>query len=131
MNFETSRTGLKRAVSKINWAVVAAAAAQFATIARGGRVAAVAGLLLGGHTLGLSAVIDTWTGGSTVSANWSDPANWSSGRPEGGDLVFGPFNQRTTNFDDLGVGFNQQLAIKSLTFTPGAASFTNLALSVT
>lgn len=124
MNSETPRTGLKRAVSQINWAVVAAAAAQFATIARGGRVAAVASLLLAGQTLGLSAVIDTWTGGSTVSANWSDPANWSSGRPEGGDLVFGPFNQRTTNFDDLGVGFNQQLAIKSLTFTPGAASFT-------
>ncbi len=92
---------------------------------RAGGVAAVAVFLIAMHPSTLPAAADSWTGASATTADWSDAANWSSGVPtRGDDLVFGQFNDRTTNLDDLGVGFRQQLIIEKLTFTPGAASFT-------
>ncbi len=47
-----------------------------------------------------------WTGQSTTSSNWSDPANWAGGIvPTAGDnLVFGPGASRLTNTDDLSSG---------------------------
>jgi uncharacterized repeat protein (TIGR01451 family) len=48
----------------------------------------------------------TWTGQSTTSSNWTDPANWAGGvAPNPGDsLVFGPGASRLTNTDDFGSG---------------------------
>jgi autotransporter-associated beta strand protein len=47
-----------------------------------------------------------WTGQSSTSSNWSDPANWSGNIvPNAGDsLVFGPGASRLTNTGDLTAG---------------------------
>jgi autotransporter-associated beta strand protein len=54
-----------------------------------------------------------WTGGSTITSNWSDPGNWNLGRaPINGDsLVFPASAQRLTNNDDIA-----GLAVSSITF---------------
>jgi autotransporter-associated beta strand protein len=55
----------------------------------------------------------TWTGGSALSSNWSDAANWNLSRaPITGDsLVFPASAQRLTNNDDI-----SGLAVSSITF---------------
>ncbi|HEV3339981.1 MAG TPA: DUF4214 domain-containing protein, partial [Pirellulales bacterium] len=67
----------------------------------------------------------TWTGASTLSSNWSDPANWSLNRaPINGDsLVFSASAHRLANNDDVA-----GLAVSSVTFqgtfTPATGGYT-------
>ncbi|HWB13879.1 MAG TPA: DUF4214 domain-containing protein [Pirellulales bacterium] len=62
----------------------------------------------------------TWTGGSTSSSNWSDPANWDLNRApiDGDSLVFPGTAQRLANNDDIG-----GLSVNSIAFQ-GAFSTT-------
>ena len=55
----------------------------------------------------------TWTGGSSSSSNWSDPANWDLDRaPISGDnIVFPASTGRLANNDDI-----PGLSITSITF---------------
>ena len=64
----------------------------------------------------------TWTGGSTASSNWSDPANWDLNRaPIDGDSVVFPDENvaRTTNTNDL-----SGLSLNSITFQDEAGGAT-------
>lgn len=63
---------------------------------------ASAGFCLLVEPLNAHSATDTWTGGSAISDNWDDPANWSSAVPTThANLLFGPANVRTTNLDDI------------------------------
>ncbi|HEV3003125.1 MAG TPA: hypothetical protein VGX78_01630, partial [Pirellulales bacterium] len=64
----------------------------------------------------------TWTGGSTTSSNWSDPANWDLNRaPINGDsLVFPASAQRLANNDDIaGLSVNSIMFQGSFAPVPG------------
>ncbi|HWB08322.1 MAG TPA: DUF4214 domain-containing protein [Pirellulales bacterium] len=67
----------------------------------------------------------TWTGGSALSSNWSDAANWNLNRaPISGDsLVFPASAQRLTNSDNIsGLGVNS-ITFQG-TFTPATGGYT-------
>src|ERR1700720_2874116 len=64
---------------------------------------------------------DTWTGNSTTTSGWSDPANWTGDNtpPQSDDNLFFAGNKRTMNFNDNSTG-----SVASVTFNSGAAAFT-------
>jgi uncharacterized repeat protein (TIGR01451 family) len=70
----------------------------------------------------------TWTGLSTTSSNWSDPANWAGGvAPVAGDaLVFGPGASRLSNTDDFGSG----TAFGSITFSSAGYTISGNAITL-
>lgn len=77
---------------------------------------------LGGLASASASTMKTWTGASTTSTNWSDPANWSGGVPVSGDALifppdvpFDPSTRIAATFNDI-----EGLTLKSLTFPHGA-----------
>jgi autotransporter-associated beta strand protein len=63
----------------------------------------------------LAEPVDSWTGNSTSSSNWSDSDNWDSGVPGSsnyGTLKFSG-SSRTTNFNDLSLSEHELLFASS------------------
>jgi hypothetical protein len=69
----------------------------------------------------------TWTGGSAVSNNWSDDANWGGAHLQtGADIVFLNSSLRPNPINDLPAG----TSFKSITFSGGGFTVTGNALTL-